>query len=155
MLSLIRSLPYLAIVGAIGFAAHWFIVDRLKSEIEDLRLGMQTCIEEKVSNEVAKKEQEQTIKELERRSEVQRQNVNELVVRNQQLVQERDNYVSIFRKHDLTNLAKQKPGLIEPRINNGTDEVFRQVEKDSRETRNVIEDDGFIPYLYNDLYDRM
>jgi hypothetical protein len=41
--------------------------------------------------------------------------------------------MSIFRKHDLTKLARRKPGLIEPRINNGTAQVFRQVEQDSRE----------------------
>jgi len=152
MLNLIRSIPYLAIVGAIGFASHWFIVDRLKSEIEGLQLGLQSCITEKVSNEVAKKEQEATIKELNRRSEIMKININELAVRNQGLARERDEYVSIFRKHDLSKLAKRKPGLIEPRINKGTEEVFKQVEKDSRETRDVIEDDGFIPYLYDDLY---
>ena len=41
--------------------------------------------------------------------------------------------MSIFKKHNLTNLARAKPGLIEPRINNGTSRVLESIEADSRE----------------------
>lgn len=34
----------------------------------------------------------------------------------------------LFREHDLTNLAKEKPGLIEKRINDATKEVFNDFE---------------------------
>lgn len=34
-----------------------------------------------------------------------------------------------FRKHDLEALAKKKPGLIENRLNNGTRDTFRMLEK--------------------------
>lgn len=34
-----------------------------------------------------------------------------------------------FRKHDLEKLAKKKPGLIENRLNNGTRDTFRMLEK--------------------------
>jgi hypothetical protein len=54
---------------------------------------------------------------------------------NNQIQKERDEYLSIFRKHDLTKLARAKPGLIETRINKGTAEVFRQIEEDSKEMR--------------------
>ena len=50
---------------------------------------------------------------------------------------EMDDYVSIFARHDLTRLARAKPGLIEPRINKGTKEVFRAIEEDSREVENA------------------
>lgn len=36
---------------------------------------------------------------------------------------------SIFTRHDLTRLALARPGLIEARINNGTFEVFREIEQ--------------------------
>ena len=36
-------------------------------------------------------------------------------------------------KHNLTQSARSNPDEIEPKINRGTDRVFRQVEADSRE----------------------
>ena len=51
--------------------------------------------------------------------------------------EEMDDYLSIFKRHDLTKLARVKPGLIEPRINNGTKKVFEQIEKDSEEVENA------------------
>ena len=65
--------------------------------------------------------------------EKQREAFTNLSTQHAQLTEERDEYMSIFRKHDLTKLARRKPGLIEPRINNGTAQVFRQVEQDSSE----------------------
>lgn len=36
-----------------------------------------------------------------------------------------------FRNHDLEDLAKKKPGLIENRVNNGTRNTFRMLEESS------------------------
>ena len=58
---------------------------------------------------------------------------------NQQLQSEKDEYLSIFRRHDLQRLALARPGLIEPRLNNGTQEVFRQMEQDSKEVDQLNE----------------
>jgi len=49
------------------------------------------------------------------------------------LTAERDEYLGIFKRHDMTRLARVKPGLIEPRINKGTADVFRAIENDSKE----------------------
>ena len=38
---------------------------------------------------------------------------------------------SKFARHDLTRLAIARPGLIQTRINNGTDEVFREIEENT------------------------
>jgi hypothetical protein len=65
--------------------------------------------------------------------------VGELTERANTLTAERDEYVSIFKRHDLTKLARVKPGLIEPRINNGTEKVFRSIEQDSREVADADE----------------
>ena len=40
----------------------------------------------------------------------------------------REEMLRIFRDHDLTNLATQKPGLIERRINDGTRKAFDDLE---------------------------
>jgi hypothetical protein len=34
----------------------------------------------------------------------------------------------LFGEHDFTNLVEEKPGLIEPRVNRGTDEVLQNLE---------------------------
>ena len=56
---------------------------------------------------------------------------------NNDMQAEMDDYLSIFKRHDLTRLARAKPGMVEPRINNGTKKVFEQIEKDSEEVQNA------------------
>ncbi len=63
--------------------------------------------------------------------------VGDLTEKNNAMQQEMDGYLSIFKRHDMTRLARAKPGLIEPRINNGTKEVFRAIEEASQEVENA------------------
>jgi len=49
-------------------------------------------------------------------------------------------YLDIFKRHNLTKLAAAKPGLIEPRVNKGTKDVFDSIEEDSRNIDSL--DDG-------------
>ena len=56
----------------------------------------------------------------------------ELQGRNQEIQQEMTRYLDIFKRHNLTKLAAAKPGLIEPRVNKGTKDVFDSIEEDSR-----------------------
>jgi hypothetical protein len=60
--------------------------------------------------------------------------------RNQEIEQEMSRYLDIFKRHNLTKLASAKPGLIEPRINKGTKDVFDSIEEDSRNIDSL--DDG-------------
>ena len=55
-----------------------------------------------------------------------------LQVRNQQYEEEMNEYLDIFRRHNLAKLASAKPGMIETRVNNRTKEVFDGIEKDSQ-----------------------
>ena len=64
----------------------------------------------------------------------------ELQGRNQEIQQEMSRYLDIFKRHNLTKLAAAKPGLLEPRINKGTKNVFDSIEEDSRNIDNL--DDG-------------
>ena len=41
-------------------------------------------------------------------------------------------YLKIFKDHDLTRLARAKPGMIESRANKRTDEIFTVIENDTR-----------------------
>jgi hypothetical protein len=49
-------------------------------------------------------------------------------------------YLDIFKRHNLTKLAAAKPGLLEPRINKGTKNVFDSIEEISRTIDSL--DDG-------------
>ena len=60
--------------------------------------------------------------------------------RNQEIEAEMNRYLDIFKRHDLSKLAAAKPGLIEPRVNNGTNDVFNSIEESSRNIDGL--DDG-------------
>ena len=40
-------------------------------------------------------------------------------------------YLDIFKRHNLSKLARAKPGLIETRVKKGTKDVLDSIEKDS------------------------
>jgi len=44
-----------------------------------------------------------------------------------------DSKLEIFKKHNLDNLASEKPKLIENRVNKATEQVFSQIEQETRE----------------------
>lgn len=59
--------------------------------------------------------------------------LNNLASRNAQIEQEMNSYLDIFRRHNLNQLAIAKPGMIEKRVNNATQQVFESIENDSKE----------------------
>ena len=65
---------------------------------------------------------------------------NELQKKSQAAQQEMNRYLDIFKRHNLTKLAAAKPGLLEPRINKGTKNVFDSIEEISRTIDSL--DDG-------------
>tara|TARA_B100000035_G_C20996258_1_gene552633 strand:- start:688 stop:1083 length:396 start_codon:yes stop_codon:yes gene_type:complete len=59
--------------------------------------------------------------------------LNNLASRNAQIEQEMNSYLDIFRRHNLNQLAIAKPGMIEKRVNDATQQVFESIENDSKE----------------------
>ncbi len=47
--------------------------------------------------------------------------------------EDKESLIKLFADHDFTNLVNKKPGLIELRINKGTDKVFQELEDISDE----------------------
>ena len=76
--------------------------------------------------------QEEAIKSLQNDFTLQTNSLLELQSKNQAIQQEMSRYLDIFKRHNLTKLAAAKPGLIEPRVNKGTKDVFDSIEEDSR-----------------------
>ena len=74
--------------------------------------------------------------------EKQGKELNNLARANAQIEAEKDQYLAIFRKHNLDKLALMKPGLIENRVNNATKEVFEVLENDSKQISNLGNSDS-------------
>lgn len=90
--------------------------------------------------ELRDKEQKLAIETLQNDFALQTEGLQELQLKSQELQKEMNRYMDIFKRHNLTKLASAKPGLIEPRINKGTKDVFDSIEEDSRNIDNL--DDG-------------
>lgn len=133
MFAYLKILPLVLLFAGAGYAAHWFIVNQLNLQITQLQSDVRQYQAQNVALQSAAEINEQTIRSLEENGRQQIEQMSSLTNANQQLQSEKDEYLSIFRRHDLQRLALARPGLIEPRINNGTQEVFRQMEEDSRE----------------------
>jgi hypothetical protein len=131
MLTFLRALPLILVLGAGGYAGHWLIVLQKNNEIAILTEKLESLSKENAALELAEQEQALTIQDLEDESKRQASDISRLSNRNQIISKERDEYLSIFRRHDLTNLSRAKPGLIEPRINQGTTDIFKQIEQDT------------------------
>jgi len=76
-------------------------------------------------------EQKAAIESLQNDFALQTSSLLNLQSKNQQIEAEMGRYLDIFKRHNLTKLAKAKPGLIETRANKGTKDVFDSIEKDT------------------------
>jgi len=90
--------------------------------------------------ELRNQEQMLAIESLQNDFALQTSSLLDLQSRNQEIQQEMSRYLDIFKRHNLTKLAAAKPGLIEPRVNKGTKDVFDSIEEDSRNIDSL--DDG-------------
>ena len=84
--------------------------------------------------------QEEALQSLQNDFQLQTTSLLELQNRNQEIQKEMSRYLDIFKRHNLSKLAAAKPGLIEPRVNKGTKDVFDSIEEDSRNIDSL--DDG-------------
>lgn len=135
MIAYLKMLPILILVGGLAYAAHWFIVNEKDNRINQLQTNVDQLTVNNVALQAAAEQNEATIRSMESQMAAQVAQISQLTNLNSQIQKERDDYLSIFRRHDLTKLARAKPGLIETRINRGTQEAFRQIEEDSKELR--------------------
>ena len=107
-------------MGIIGY----FYYNTTQSEIITLR-DLNKAYELKFET------QEDTISQLQTGYAVQTESLNDMISKNAEINNEMNRYLDIFRRHDLARLAAAKPGLIEPKINGATKDVFDSLENDS------------------------
>lgn len=133
MFGMLKALPIMIAIAGGGYLYHNYVVSEKDKVIAQLDRNYQVAKSNSTRLEEALQVAEESRILAEENFAQQQQSIAELTTKNNELTQERDRYVSIFKRHDLTMLARAKPGLIEPRINNGTKQVFRTIEKDSKE----------------------
>ena len=88
----------------------------------------QELVELNKAFELRDAEQRATISAIQQRMETTQAALQGLQSKNQQYEEEMAEYLDIFRRHNLAKLASAKPGLIEPRVNKRTKEVFDEIE---------------------------
>jgi|TARA_B110000977_G_scaffold125839_1_gene161015 hypothetical protein len=76
--------------------------------------------------------QEAAIENMQNDFALQTKSLGELQAKSQATQLEMNRYLDIFKRHNLTKLAAAKPGLLEPKINKGTKNVFDSIEEISR-----------------------
>jgi len=137
MLGMIKMLPIVILLAGAGYAYHTTVVSQKDTVIARLETNAVTLKENAVRLETAFEKEKSARERSEKNLQVQLQAVGALSEKNSAMQAEMDGYLSIFKRHDMTRLARAKPGLIEPRINKGTKEVFRSIETASREVQNA------------------
>lgn len=86
-----------------------------------------TLIASQASLTVALEQQTQTIEAIQARYKQQVTALSDLNKSNATMYLEKQRLSDKLMKHDLEELSRRKPGLVETRINNGTKELFRSL----------------------------
>ena len=114
----------IALLGSLGGLGYKMYTDTMNR--------MQSLANEKAALEV---QVQQATAALERQLEVmklQEESLADLNERAAVVESQMQDYLKIFKDHDLTRLARAKPGMIESRANKRTDEIFTVIENDTR-----------------------
>ena len=93
----------------------------------------ETLKENNTKLEYAVAEQQAAMEALRESYEKQGKSLLNMSRRNAEIEQEKAEYLAIFSRHNLDLLALKKPGLIENRFNNGSEEVMETMEDETEE----------------------
>lgn len=130
-------MPYIillfVIAGGAGFAYHKVTVSGLENQVVQLETNNRTLKENQVQLETAVKTAQESLAAAEANAKKSEAAMSALTARNNELQREKDNAMKIFKDHNLTRLARAKPGMIEKRMNAKTEQVFRDLENDTKE----------------------
>ena len=101
----------------------------------------QTLTENNIKLEGALEEQTKAIETLRESYEKQGKSLMNMSRRNAEIEQEKAEYLAIFSRHNLDLLALKKPGMIELRMNNASEQVMEGIEDDTKELYNLTNPD--------------
>jgi len=118
-------LGIIAAMGSTGFLYYQFAVVPMKNKIEE-----QTSVI--MAQDLRDQEQKATIAAIQESAEKTAAASAVLQKQNQQYETQMSEYLDIFRRHNIAQLASAKPGLIEKKANKATKEVFNEIEDISK-----------------------
>lgn len=136
MWGFIKFLPLIPILGGAAYAMHIVILDDYKDQVRDLTVENQNLSQRVDAQEFQIEEQLATIKTMQEDFKNQEETIIKLQSENNTISSERDQYLSIFKRHDMVKLSLAMPGMMENRINDGTKEIFETLTKDTTEEIN-------------------
>jgi len=111
---------FIGIILVLSLGGYW-----LYSENQTLKANS-------IKLESAVAEQKAALAAVQESFEKQTESLQNMTRANQQIEAERDQYLAIFKRHNVNKLAVAKPGLIEDKFNKGTAKVFEDIENDSK-----------------------
>jgi len=135
----LKLIMIFAIISALGggYAYHTTTVAKFEAAVSQLEANNRTLKENQVQLELAVNTAEASLKAAEENAKKQGEAMNKLTLKNNQLQKDKDNAMRIFKDHNLTRLARAKPGMIEKRMNAKTANVFRELENDTKELMDI------------------
>ena len=120
MLKLYMLIVVVGLVGGVVYGGYYYY--------KDTQSRIQTLTENNAKVMAAKAAQDQTINTLIADREKFDKLNKELQVKLDKANEYKDTLINKLRKHDLAKLSMQKPGLVEKKINRGTENLFRSLE---------------------------
>ena len=110
----------IGIILVLGLGGYWLYNEN------------QTLTENNLKLEVAVKEQQETIAQIQEQYEKQGKSLMQMSRMNAEIEAEKAEYLAIFARHNLDNLALRKPGLMENRFNSASEAVMEGLEDDTK-----------------------
>ena len=119
-------MPYLILILLVSSMSGgaWFYYKDTQATIATLRDNNSKLM-------IAAETNQETINSMARDFAIAQENMLALQERAKEAEAYQDELSAKLRRHDLTALTLQKPGLIEKRVNNATAKIFEQLEIDS------------------------
>ena len=114
----------IALLGSLGGLRYKMYTDTMNR--------MQSLANEKAALEVKFQEQKAAIEKQLEVMKLQEESLANMNERAAVVEAQMKDYLKIFKDHDLTRLARAKPGMIETRANKRTDEIFTVIENDTK-----------------------
>ena len=114
----------IALLGSLGGLGYKMYTDTMNR--------MQSLANEKAALEVQLQEQKAAMEKQLEVMKLQEESLADMNERAAVVEAQMQNYLKIFKDHDLTRLARAKPGMIETRANKRTDEIFTVIENDTK-----------------------
>ena len=122
--SLMQYIFIIALLGSLGGLGFKMYTDTMNR--------MQSMANEKAALEVKFQEQKAAMEKQLEVMKLQEESLTEMNERAAVVEAQMQDYLKIFKDHDLTRLARAKPGMIETRANKRTDEIFTVIENDTK-----------------------